>query len=113
MASKPILTAAFYMQLATISTIVVSSIFGFRYGVTVVCDLIEEKIKPLIARIEKIEDASEKDHNLLASNVEKTSAVFLSANLFIDSYNRTFHREFLRPVDVTTESIVTEKLKRK
>ena len=111
--NKFALSKTLWAQLGIIGTIVTCSVLGFKFVVSEIKDVVKSEISSLTKKVEEHEDKIEQLETLLAINTSRTDAVYLSANVFIDSYNRSYHREFLRPVDITTESIVTVNKKRK
>lgn len=112
-ANKFILTKSLWSQLGIIATIVSSSIFGFRFLVSEIKDVVKSEIATLTKKVDEHEEGIDKLKTLLAANKTRTDAAYLSANVFIDSYNKLYHREFLRPIDITEETIVTEIKKRR
>jgi len=111
--NKFLFSKSLWAQLSLIATLVSCTIFGVKFVVSEMKEVVKTEIAALIKKVEEHEDKIEKLESLLAVNTTRTDAVYLSANVFIDSYNRTYHREFLRPVDITTESIITDNKKRK
>ncbi len=109
MAEKQAITSNFYMQLLTIGSIGLSSIFGFRYMVSEMKDAARDEIKPIVERVIILEEACKSHGILIADNTEQLNAVSVSLNNFLDYYTRMYHKEFLRPADVTQ----TEYYKRK
>ena len=101
------ISASFYLQLGIIVSIVCSSIVGFTYLGSLIEDKIDEKVAPLIAKIEALEDRIDEHDQLLAVNTDRVSATMTSMNIFIEYYNKVYHKEFLRPMDITERSIAT------
>lgn len=110
MAEKQAISSNFYMQVLTIGSIAVSSIFGFRYMVTEMKDTARNEIKPIVERVIILEEVCKTHGILIADNSEQVRAVTVSLNNFLDYYTRMYHKEFLRPYDVTQ---TTEYYKRK
>lgn len=111
--SKFAISKTLWAQLGIIGTIVTCSVLGFKFVVSEIKTVVQTEIAALTKKVEEHENKIKKLEELLSENTNRTDAVYLSANVFIDSYNRNYHREFLRPVDITTESIVTVNKKRK
>lgn len=101
MAEKQAISSNFYMQLLTIGSIAASSIFGFRYMVSEMKDAARNEIKPIVERVIILEEACKSHGILIADNTEQINAVTVSLNNFLEYYNRIYHKEFLRPADVT------------
>lgn len=101
MAEKQAISSNFYMQLLTIGSIGLSSIFGFRYMVTEMKDVARDEIKPIVERVIILEEACKSHGILIADNNEQLNAVSVSLNNFLDYYAKMYHKEFLRPSDVT------------
>lgn len=104
MAEKATISAAFYMQLATIATIVVSSIIGFNFGINKMEEIAAAKLKPLIDRIERVEARQDEQDALIAASTNRTQANYICINNFLEYYNTAFHKEFLRPVDLEEQT---------
>ncbi len=108
MAEKGGLSANFYMQIALLLSIVTCSIVGFTYLGTLIENKIDDKIAPILAKIDDLESNAK----WIAENAKAIDNVTVSVNKFIEYYNRTHHTEFLRPSDITAESIREYKRRR-
>lgn len=108
MSEKPTISSTFYNQLVVIITISSASVLGFRYLGTMNQEAIKSAINPIVERVETLEKKVENTDRLIASNSNRINATMVSINSFLDFYNRTYHKEFLRPMDITERSIVTE-----
>lgn len=109
---KPIITNNFYSQLALILTIAGSSILGFIYLGNLIEDKIQKEVAPLISQIEDLKKDKVEVRELLAVNTDRVNATMISVNKFLEYYNRTHSKEFLRPMDITERSIESEKKRR-
>lgn len=107
MAEKGGISASFYLQIGMIVSIVCSSIIGFSYLGTLIEDKIDEKVAPLIAKIEVLEERVDNNEQLMAVNTDRISATMTSLDIFIEYYNKVYRKEFLRPIDITERSIAT------
>lgn len=101
MPEKQVISSNFYMQVLTLGSIALSSIFGFRYMVSEMKDAARNEIKPIVERVIILEEACKSHGILIADNTEQLNAVTISLNSFLEYYNRIYHKEFLRPADVT------------
>lgn len=101
MSEKQAISSNFYMQVLTLGSIALSSIFGFRYMVSEMKDAARNEIKPIVERVIILEEACKNHGILIADNTEQLNAVTLSLNNFLDYYTKMYHKEFLRPADVT------------
>jgi len=110
MAEKQAISSSFYMQIMTICSIAVSSVFGFRYMVSEMKDAARDEIKPIVERVIILEEAVKSHGILISDNSEQVKDVTVSLNNFLDYYSKMYHKEFLRPTDVTQ---TTEYYKRK
>ena len=113
MAEKGGISASFYLQIGIMVSIVTCSIVGFNYLGTVIEDKIDDKVSPLIEKINDLEKRINDHDNFLAENKEGVNATITSLNVFIEYYNRVYNKEFLRPIDITERSIVTVNQKRR
>lgn len=104
MAEKATISTAFYMQLATILTIVVSSIVGFNFGVNKMEEIADTKLLPLISRIESLEKSQRELTDIVTANSERIQVNYICINSFLEYYNTTFHKEFLRPGNVSLQN---------
>lgn len=111
--SKFLISKSLWFQLGVIATIVTSTILGFKFVVSELKSVVQTEMAALIKKVEEHDQKITNLENLLAANTSRVDAVFLSTNIFIDSYNRSHNREFLRPSDITSESIVTIKGKKR
>lgn len=107
------ISASFYMQIGMLVSIVISSIVGFNYLGTLIEDKIDDKVSPLLAKIQELESKNNDNYQLIADNSRSTTNAIISLNRFLEHYNRIHHTEFLRPSDITSESIVTKYKKQK
>lgn len=112
MAEKGGLSANFYMQIALLLSIVTCSIVGFTYLGTLIENKIDDKIAPILAKIDDFESNDKENAKWIAENAKAIDNVTVSVNKFIEYYNRTHHTEFLRPSDITAESIREYKRRR-
>jgi hypothetical protein len=99
------LSSSFYMQIALLLSIVASSIVGFTYLGTLIENKIDDKIAPILAKIEDLESDEKENAKWIADNARAIDNVTVSMNKFIEYYNRKHNTEFLRPSDITSESI--------
>lgn len=109
MAEKQSISSNFYMQVLTMGSIGLCSIVGFRYMVSEMKEAARDEIKPIVERVIILEEACKNNGILISDNSEQIRAVSVSLNNFLDYYTKMYHKEFLRPVDVTQ----TEYYKRK
>ncbi len=109
MSEKSSISESFYKQITTIGTIVVTSVFGFQYLENTVKNTVESSIQPLTKRVESIEKKIEDAENILAMNTQHIQAVSVSLNNFLEYYNKYYHKEFIRPVDISYSSITQDK----
>ena len=112
MTEKGGISASFYLQIGILGSIVVSSIVGFNYLGTIIENKIDDRIAPLVEKINDLEKRIEEHDQLLASNTDRVTAASVSMNLYIDYYNRVYHKEFLRPSDIVERNIEIKKRRR-
>lgn len=101
MAEKQSISSNFYMQVLTMGSIGLCSIVGFRYMVSEMKDAARNEIKPIVERVIILEEACKNHGILIADNKGQLNAVSVSLNNFLDYYTKIYHKEFLRPADVT------------
>lgn len=106
---KPLITSNFYSQLALILTIAGSSVFGFVYLGNLIEDKIQKEVQPLIAQIEDLKKDRNEVKELLAITTDRTNINYICLNSFLEYYNRVYHKEFLRPADITERSVESNK----
>lgn len=106
------LSASFYMQIALLVSIVTCSIVGFTYLGTLIENKIDNKIAPIVKKLNELESKEEENAKWIAENSKAIDNVTVSVNKFIEYYNRKHNTEFLRPSDITTESIREYKRRR-
>lgn len=99
------LSSSFYMQIALLLSIVASSIVGFTYLGTLIEKKIDDKIAPILAKIEDLELNEKENARWIVDNSRAIDNVTVSMDKFIEYYNRKHNTEFLRPSDITSESI--------
>lgn len=113
MADKSVITLSFWSQLSIICVIITCSITGFRYGVNEMRMVVSETVQPLIKRVEDLEKRVNDNDNLIVSNANSSNSAIVSLNNFLNYYSSIYHHEFLRPNDITAESIVSINKKNK
>lgn len=106
MSEKTSISSSFYKQLTTIGAIVVTTLGGVKYGLNEVKSVIHDEMRPLAERVDRLENSYENVNTVLAVNTPNIEAVTISVNSFLEYYNRVYHKEFLRPSDI---SITSEK----
>lgn len=113
-------TGAFYAQLLLIVGIFIAGAIGFKWCISEMRSVVSEEVKSLVTEIAElkkdlaaVKESIADNDELIADNTAAIRNTVVSINIFIDSYNRKYHTEFLRPVDITTESIVKENKRRK
>lgn len=104
---------SFYSQAAILVSIACSAVIGFTYLGTLIENKIDDKIAPIVEKINNLEDKAKEHDNLLAVNTDRVSATITSLNAFVDYYNRVYHKEFLRPSDITSRNIEPEQPKKR
>lgn len=113
-------TGAFYAQLLFVLGIFVAGALGFKWCIGEMRAVVTEEVKSLVTEIAELkkdlaavkESVADNDE-LIADNTAAIRSTAVSTNIFIDAFNRKYHTEFLRPVDITAESIVKENKRRK
>ena len=102
------LTKSFISQGAIVISIAVSSIIGFNYvgdrTDRAIEKAFESKCQPLIEDNIMLKAYAKENRALIISNALDIDHTMLSVNIFIDWYNRTYHKDFLRPVDVEEQT---------
>lgn len=91
--------------MSTIITIVVASVVGFKYAVTEIKEVVMNQVEPIIHRIERIERSDKNNDKLLAIVIDHTNSNTQSIEDFIIYYNKTYHKEFLVPTQITINDL--------
>ena len=100
MSQKQAISSTFYTQLVLIVTIVVSSVIGFNWAVNKIEETVDKKMAPFIAELNLLKKTVEGNAEAIADNVQIIDAVAESTTAFLESYNKMYHKVFLKPADI-------------
>lgn len=104
MSQKSITLLSFVKYASLFITVIGTTVLTVNWGMDKLKDVVRTEIRPLVDRIEKLEDFKEEAEQLLAINTTNIQAVTVSVNSFVEYYNRVYHKEFLRPADISLTS---------
>lgn len=105
MAQKPEISTSFVKTASLFITVITATVLTVSWGMDKFKDTIRDEIKPLVDRIDRLEGFRDDTEDLLAVNTPNIEAVTKSVTRFIDYYNLVYHKEFLRPADISLTSI--------
>ena len=98
------ITKSFLTQGVAVVTIAVSSIIGFNYLADRNEKSFEKALMPFIEEFKAYKIKATENRTLILENTKDIDNTMLSVNIFIDYYNRKYHKEFLRPIDVEEQT---------
>lgn len=107
------ITKSFLSQGVIIISIAVSSIVGFNYigdrTDKAIDRAFDSKCQPLIEDNVILKAFAKENRALIGENTNDINNTMLTVNIFIDWYNKTYHKDFLRPVDVQEQNYKRKK----
>ena len=107
------ITKTFISQGTIIVSIVVSSIVGYNYigdrADAAIDRAFENKCRPLIEDNIILKAFAKENRALIVENTMNIDNTALTVNIFLDWYNKTYHKDFLRPVDVQEQTYKRKK----